>query len=190
MLDRLRAHPTALLDGYYFYAPSLLRAHAATIRGYFRLASPFASPVAQLVARSRQRADRIVGIHVRHGDYASYLGGEHYFSIEDYAGLMRELEALLHPATTHFIVCSDAVQPDRVFAGMSWERGPGRVVEDLYALAGCDYVMGPRSTFNRWSAFVGNVPRHEVRTLGRKLSLADFTPPEDLTVPEPTPPAA
>jgi hypothetical protein len=36
--------------------------------------------------------------------------------------------------------------------------GPGSVVGDLYALARCDYIMGPPSTYTQWASFYGNRP--------------------------------
>ena len=34
----------------------------------------------------------------------------------------------------------------------------GVAVEDLYALAGCDLLIGPPSTFTQWASFYGKVP--------------------------------
>jgi hypothetical protein len=31
-------------------------------------------------------------------------------------------------------------------------------VGDLYALARCDYIMGPPSTYTQWASFYGNRP--------------------------------
>ena len=31
---------------------------------------------------------------------------------------------------------------------------------DMYALAGCDLIVGPDSTFSHWASFYGNVPIH------------------------------
>ena len=183
-LARIARSRTLVLRGYYFYAPALLRKHAPAIRRYFQLASPYAGRVATFIGRARARAERIVGVHVRHGDYATYRDGEHYFTLEQYTDLMRQLRTLLAPASVHFVVCSDVSHPASAFGDLSWEPGPGTAVEDLYALAGCDYVLGPCSTFNRWGAFVGDVPRHEIRDLSRPLTLADFAPVADLTIPE------
>jgi hypothetical protein len=183
-IARIASASNLVLRGYYFYAPDLLRKHAATIRRYFQLAPPYAGRVAQFLARARRRGDRVVGVHVRQGDYARYRGGEHFFSLVQYAALMTQVRAALGPSSVHFVVCSDSLLPEDAFPGLSWELGPGDVVEDLYALAGCDFVLGPCSTFNRWSAFVGNVPRYEIRDAARSITIADFTPPTDLTVPE------
>jgi hypothetical protein len=184
-LARIAKARTLVLRGYYFYAPQLLRKHAPAIRRYFQLAPPYAGRVAQFLRRSRSRAENIVGVHVRQGDYATYRGGEHFFTLADYAQVMRQMRALLAPASVHFVVCSDASHPPSAFGDLSWEAGPGSAIEDLYALAGCDYVLGPCSTFNRWSAFVGNVPRYELRDPSRRIRLEDFVPPTNLTVPEP-----
>lgn len=183
-IARIAKAQNLVLRGYYFYAPELLRKHAATIRRYFQLAPPYAGRVAEFLALTRSRADRIVGVHVRQGDYATYRGGEHFFSLDQYARVMQQVREQLAPQRVHFVVCSDGLVPDAAFDGLSWELGPGSAVEDLYALAGCDYVIGPCSTFNRWSAFVGNVPRYEIRDAARRVTLADFAPPADLTVPE------
>jgi O-antigen/teichoic acid export membrane protein len=188
-LARIRRTPVLALRGYYFYAPALLRAHAPAIREYFQLAPPFADSVARFIAGARARGNHLVGVHVRQGDYAEYRGGEHFFTTAQYARLMHVVREALQPGSAHFIVCSDTPQPEAAFAGLSWQAGPGSAIGDLYALAGCDYVMGPTSTFNRWSAFAGNVPRYEIRDPARSPSLSDFAPPTDLTVPE-VPPGA
>ena len=182
-IARIANARSLVLRGYYFYAPELLRKHASTIRRYFQLAPPHAGRVAQFLTRIRARGARIVGVHVRHGDYASYRGGEHYFTIAEYAHVMRQVRALLAPSDVHFVVCSDVSHPAATFGDLSWEPGPGSAVEDLYTLAGCDFVVGPCSTFNRWSAFVGNVPRYEIRDASRRITLDDFAPPGDLTRP-------
>jgi hypothetical protein len=183
-IARIARAKNLVLRGYYFYAPELLRKHAPTIRRYFQLAPPHAARVAQFLSRSRAGGARVVGVHVRHGDYASYRGGEHYFTTAEYAHVMRQVRDLLAPSDVRFVVCSDVSHPTAAFGDLSWEPGPGSAVEDLYALAGCDFVIGPCSTFNRWSAFVGNVPRYELREASKRLTLDDFAPPADLTVPE------
>jgi len=32
------------------------------------------------------------------------------------------------------------------------------MVEDLYALAECDYIIGPPSTYTLWASFYGDTP--------------------------------
>jgi hypothetical protein len=44
-------------------------------------------------------------------------------------------------------------------------------VEDLYAFAGCDLLVGPPSTFTAWAAFYGEVPLLHVEDPRAPLSL-------------------
>jgi hypothetical protein len=37
-------------------------------------------------------------------------------------------------------------------------------VGDLYALARCDYIMGPPSTYTQWASFYGNQPLYHLRS--------------------------
>ena len=48
--------------------------------------------------------------------------------------------------------------PAAPFSGLTVDHGPGDPVGDLFALAGCDRVIGPPSTFSQWAAFFGDVP--------------------------------
>jgi hypothetical protein len=187
LLAQIAAARTVVLRGYYFYAPTLLMRHADEIRAYFQLVPPLRDRVERFLAGARKPGTKLVGVHIRHGDYRQYAGGDCFFTTEQYAGLMRRIESLLAPAAVHFIVCSDEPQASDAFGALSWRPGPGSPVEDLYSLAGCDYLLGPRSTFNRWSSFVGKVPRYEILDIRRPLSLEDFAPAADLTIPVPGP---
>jgi hypothetical protein len=53
--------------------------------------------------------------------------------------------------------------------------GPGHVVQDMYALARCDYLLGPPSTFTIWSSFYGRVPLCHVESPDQELALASFS---------------
>lgn len=57
-----------------------------------------------------------------------------------------------------FLLCSNEPQDAEAFAGFPVTFGTGELVEDLYALAGCDFLLGPPSTFTIWASFYGTVP--------------------------------
>lgn len=97
----------------------------------------------------------LVGLHVRRGDYAQYLGGRYYFDYAQYRELMLQIVKLLSPLQVHFVVASDEVIPDQLVADVSATRLAGTEVEDLYALARCRVVIGPPSTYSDWAAFYG-----------------------------------
>lgn len=62
-----------------------------------------------------------------------------------------------------------------MFAGFQATFGSGDTVEDLYALAECDYLIGPPSTFTVWASFYGNVPLCHVHRPDAVLTREYFT---------------
>ena len=41
---------------------------------------------------------------------------------------------------------------------MEPDAGPGVAVLEMYALARCDLIVGPPSSFSGWASFMGNRP--------------------------------
>jgi hypothetical protein len=61
-----------------------------------------------------------------------------------------------------FVVCSDVpLRPD-VFGDLEVHPGGANALEDLYALAGCDRLIGPPSTFSSWASYYGDVPIYRI----------------------------
>jgi len=52
--------------------------------------------------------------------------------------------------------------------------GTGDLIEDMYAFARCDYLIGPPSTFTLWASFYGCVPLNLIRSSDQRQALADF----------------
>lgn len=160
--------------GWRFRAPELVKRHAERIRAYFRPQQAIEEAAARAVDALRCGTDVIVGVHVRHGDYPTLNGGQFYFSTERYARWMRELEVQFAGRRVSFLVCSDEPRRESEFPGLSVGFGPGNAVADLYALAYCDYIMGPMSTFSQWSSFYGNTPLFHIMGSDARIELDRF----------------
>jgi hypothetical protein len=76
--------------------------------------------------------------------------------------MMEKVQAAVPGENVSFLVCSDAPVPPAAFVGLDVLYGNGHELEDLYALAACDRLLGPRSTYSKWASFYGAVPRCEV----------------------------
>lgn len=50
------------------------------------------------------------------------------------------------------------------------------IVEDLYALSRCNYIMGPPSTFTMWASFIGDVPLRIVKYSNENIERDEFSP--------------
>jgi len=173
----------SIIRGYYIYThPSILIKHAERIRK--RLAPVVEQSEFTFISDKRSRENAlIVGVHIRRGDYKEYRGGEYFFPLSMYENLARSLTINSSGRKFVFLVCSDEPIGDDAFSGLDWIRGPGTALGDLYALSLCDLVMGPVSTFNRLSAFLGGIPRFEIQSAVDSLRISDFRPVQDLTYP-------
>jgi Glycosyl transferase family 11 len=173
-LSRVRPGQLFFLQGWLIRDERAVERHAGAIREFLRPRAEFVENVSSLVGRARGEADILVGVHIRHGDYRTYQGGKYFYGLDAYAALMKAAEELFAGRRVRFLVCSNAEHDAETFARFRHTRGTGHVVEDLYALARCDYLLGPPSTFSMWASFYGDVPLYTVEDPQRRPRLEDF----------------
>jgi hypothetical protein len=173
-LEVARRRKWVLIQGWCFRDDSAVRRHADAIREYFEPIPEHRENVAEVVSRARVGADVLVGVHVRHGDYAVFRDGRYYFSVPQYVHGMRAMARLLQPRTVRFLVCSNVPHDPGSFGDLNVTLGPGHLIEDMYALAGCDYLMGPPSTYSAWASFFGGVPLYRMEDPEAAFDLEAF----------------
>lgn len=142
------------------------------VREYFALSSPHAESVRRLVSDARLRCDVLIGVHIRRGDYAQFLDGRYFYPAEAYWKMLHAMAALFPDRRVGFLVCSNERQTVPANFPHPVVFGSGIAVEDLYALAACDRLCGPPSTFSLWASFYGRKPLWEMKR-------ADATPREE-----------
>lgn len=156
--NRMRGARIVFVYGWKFRAPACVERHAEKIRAYFRPVTALEDRSRAAVERLRKEADMVVGVHVRHGDYRTWKGGKCFFTAAQYAAWMHGLAEEFPGRKVAFLVCSDEPRRSGEFPGLTVGLGAGSPVADLYALAGCDLILGPVSTFTQWASFYGNKP--------------------------------
>ncbi len=103
--------------------------------------------------------DITIGVHIRRGDYKSWLNGRYYFSFEIYRDVCERIKSEFPGRKCRFFISSaEAVDPEIFPESEYFSLENGSSAEDLYALSKCDYIIGPPSTFSRWAAFYGDKP--------------------------------
>lgn len=160
--------------GWAYRAPACMRRHAGKIRAYFKPIDKHNQAAGRVVENLRRRADVVVGVHVRHGDYRVWRKGRYFFPVERYVLWMREMERQFPGRKVSFLICSDEARNPQEFDGMDVGFGTGVPVEDMAALAGCDYIFGPVSSFTQWASFYGNKPLWHVRDLNEGIDPQRF----------------
>jgi hypothetical protein len=172
---QIRDARVVFAHGWRFRVPaSWLQRHAEKIRDYFRPIEEYERASHEAVERLRRDADIVVGVHIRHGDYRVWRGGKYFFPASRYAGWMQELAAQFPDRKVAFFVCSDEPRSADEFPGLSVGLGAGSAMGDLHALARCDYIFGPQSTFTQWASFYGNKPLLLLKDTNDRLELAKF----------------
>lgn len=159
------------ISGWQFRNNDLLKKHIDAIRDHFHIVEPHRERVTQLVSGIRQQAECVIGVHIRHGDYATWQGGKWFYSVDQYAEVMRRIRARLAGTDVAFLVCGNAEMSRSDFGDLNVHFGTGHLIEDLYAFAETDFLTGPPSTFTRWAGLYGNVPLQFIENADQELSL-------------------
>ena len=144
--------------GWLFRSESLLAQHADAVRDHFHISSQHNDHVRQAISTLRQRADFVVGVHIRHGDYATFMGGKYFFTTQQYAAAMHSIAEQLPNQRVAFLVCSNSPLDRHDFGELDVQFGPGHIIEDMYCFAETDLLIGPPSTYTGWASFFGKVP--------------------------------
>jgi hypothetical protein len=165
-LGMVRRHGIVVIQDWFFRNAANTVRHRDAICNFFTPDARVLERAQALVRGARASGKPVVGVHVRRNDYERYRGGEFYFSHADYRRIMRVLEPGPDGTGVSFFVCSDEPIPSELVDDLDVTLGSGRVLEDLYGLAACDFLIGPPSTFSRWAAFYGEVPLYRMHSSG------------------------
>jgi hypothetical protein len=166
-----------------FRSPNAVQKHAAKIRAYFRPLSEIEKASREAIQQIRQKADVVIGVHVRQGDYRIWKKGKFLFETERYAAWMRSVETQFPGRRVAFLVSSDEPRSREEFGDLSVEIVEGTAVEALFALAECDFIFGPPSTFSQWASFYGDVPLLQLWTGNDALRMERFEVSRLLEIP-------
>lgn len=180
-LGQARHTRTLLINGWQFRDKLNFAKHGDLLRQFFRPIRPHREAVAQVLATNREHADVLVGVHIRRGDYAGWYGGAFLYDNATYVRAMRGVLALFPPKTrVRFLLFSNESIVAADFAEFDTGRSTNHPVEDLYAMAGCDYIVGPLSTYSMWASFYGRVPLCHLHRPDQSItSLHEFVVFED-----------
>jgi hypothetical protein len=156
---------TALLvSGWQFRSETLLEKHSRAIREHFEILPEHRSRVTTLIQSVRQDADYVIGVHIRHGDYARFENGRYFFTIPQYVAAMRRVQQQLGDRKVAFLVCGNAKLDRRDFGELNVHFSTGHLIEDMYAFAETDLLIGPPSTYTGWASFFGQTPLRVMET--------------------------
>jgi hypothetical protein len=161
-------------DGWFMEDISLLRQHGDKIRRYFQPLAKYQLNVESLISNIRKQTDILVGVHIRQGDYQHHQNGRYFYRIEEYSKVMADVQELFPNKKVTFLICSNEQQDPSFFKNLSYVYGNNHIIEDMYSLAECDYIIGPPSTYSMWASFYGEKPLYMIRDTNKSPIWEDF----------------
>lgn len=173
--DLLAQNRLVVAKGWKFRAHQALRSRRDEIIRLFSPAASIQREVEQHIVRARNECDILVGLHVRRGDYSTWLGGKFFYGLESYAEWIKAANSLWPEKKVGFVICSNENVDDLLrLPGLRCSAGPGAPITDLYSLAACDYLIGPPSTFTLWASYYGGAPLHMLMDKNQPLHIGGF----------------
>lgn len=165
-----------IADGWLFRDNKNFEKHENIIRKYFTPDKKITNRIDLLISECKSNAEVIVGVHLRRGDYRLWEGGKYYFNDDIYIDKIQQLESYFNSIgkQVKFLICSNETIQESNFSNYNVKLGINGLIEDLYSLARCDYLIGPPSTFSMWASFYGKVPLLHIETASQSIKLEDF----------------
>ena len=167
-----------ILDNWYYRDYDSLFKHRDEVISAFRPQAEYEVKVEAFISDIKERFNeyKIVGVHIRRGDYKYWRCGKYYYSNDTYDRWMSELVKSSNQKLI-FILFSNEKISTKDFKNCSAliMNGPNHPIEDVYAMAKCDYIFGPPSTYSWWAAFYGGKKYLTMYSEKQSISEQDFT---------------
>lgn len=162
------------VEGWLFRANNLIVKHRDEIIAFFEPQEIYKNNVNALINKCRTECEVLIGVHIRREDYKTAFEGKYYYEMRDYKRKMQEIKDLFSNKKVGFLICSSEKIDDDEFSGLNILLGNGHIIEDMYSLAKCDYIMGPPSTYSMWASFYGNVPLYQIKEVTSQINMDEF----------------
>jgi hypothetical protein len=127
---------------------------------------------------AKKNSARLVGVHIRRGDYQKFQDGKFFYDAEVYSKIINQLTVLFASTSeeTSFVICTNdpEISKSECLKHENIYHSEGNQISDLCMLSKCDYIIGPPSTFSAWASFYGDVPLTYLESKNQTIKLSDF----------------
>lgn len=163
-----------LLRGYNFIARNTMQHTADQIRPYFVQVVGNDSEALAPVHRLRGTCDRIIGVVIRQSGFDQWMGGRYFFSLQNYFRWIRETAGLWPESKVGFFICCDSTIDLSLIADLTYEFRAQHDLENRAALACCDLILAPPSSYAAWAAFMANIRVQVLVSIEQSMTLDGF----------------
>jgi len=174
---RLQKMRFVLIKGWEFRDYEAFLAYREEIKELFSFRPAIIRKVEKQLPPLKEDALRL-GIHVRRGDYKTWMDGHYYYSDEDFIRIIQSFLTLFPESPIEILIVGNEKQlpQEKYRANLSvpiifLSGDPG---EDLYALSTCNYLIGPPSTFSLMAAFYNDSNLYWIHDKNQTLKNESF----------------
>jgi hypothetical protein len=159
-IDFSNTDQVILFQGWELRSFECLKKHGDAVREYFRPADVYESDIKAFIKDNREGYDLLIGIVIRHGNYRKWLKGKYFYPLDNYVNFMKQIKEAFCDKKIKFLIFSDEEQDTNVFksANIDFFFRSGHMIENLYSLAECEYIVSAPSTYGLWASFYGKTP--------------------------------
>ena len=160
--QRMASHKNILVTGWSVRFYDFFIKYKAEIIDLFQFKPQVRRRVAAILQQSSADAIKL-GVHIRRGDYKTWLGGRLYYNDDQYIEVIRQF-ATIHPnRKIDVYICTNDPQLDIAYyrqqlPTMDVYLPSGSPAEDLCLLSECDYLTGALSSFTLVASMYHNTP--------------------------------
>mgnify|MGYP001149757450 CR=1 FL=1 len=152
-----------------------LHTYKEEIKSIFKPKKEIILSAQSLISEKRLHYDKIIGIHVRRGDYRTHKNGKFFYTDEQYCSIMNQIEELFPKDKVGFLVCSNEfLDLEKLGGNRSFSFQNSSAALDLHGLGLCDYIIGPPSSYSCWASFFGGIPLYFIANAEDAISLDRF----------------
>lgn len=153
-----------IVEGWYVRFYDLFLKYRDEIIGLFAFKPAILAKVkAYMVDSCGRQAAVNLGVHIRRGDYKTWMGGRYFFDDDTYIGYIRRFAELHRERNVNVFICGNDPTLDKdkyagLLQGVNVRFPAGNPGEDLCLLSECDCIMGAPSTFSLVAAMYHDSP--------------------------------
>lgn len=190
--QRLLSSRNAIVEGWNVRYIGLLPEYMDEIRQLFAFDDSITADVRRNMLPT-DNATVSIGLHIRRGDYKTFIDGRHYFTDKDFMDYLALLLENFKGKRCNIYLCTNDKKLDKDFflrtirskeewndCHIAFPHGSGQ--EDLCLLSECDFIIGPVSSYSLIATMYGKARclwmSHKRRT---ELPLSLFRDFQNLT---------
>lgn len=174
LLNERKQYKNYIVEGWINKDLTPLHKYRPLLVDFFMPKREHVNNVKELIAKARQGADILVGIHIRRGDYKEFRNGEFYYDDDVYLNIMANMQAKYADKKIHYLICSNEAVTWENYRNYTVFAGNNQIIEDMYSLSYCDYIAGPISTYSMWASFIGQKPLYHIRSKDQVFDFNNF----------------